>query len=201
MMIRTTLALATAAMLALPGCREDAAAPPEPVSMSADAVGHFCQMNMLEHPGPKAQVHLEGLPGAPLFFSQVRDAVAYRRMPEQSHAVTATYVSDMSVAAGWNAPGRDNWIDAAQAHYVIGSRRTGGMGAPELVPFSDRADATAFAAHHGGHVMRLPEIPDAAVLAPVAEGDSTPPSQTGPAASDDSAAYAARLRALSGDTQ
>ena len=190
-----------AAVLALAGCREEAAAPPEPVKMTTQAVGHFCQMNMREHPGPKAQVHLDGLPGAPLFFSQVRDAIAYRRMPEQSHAITAIYVSDMGAAPSWQSPGADNWIAAAQAHYVIGSERVGGMGAPELVPFSDRADARAFAARHGGRVVPLADIPDAAVLAPVAEGDATTPAAPGDTGKDDDAGYAARLRALSGSSE
>jgi nitrous oxide reductase accessory protein NosL len=32
--------------------------------MTEEAVGHFCQMELLEHPGPKAQAHLDGLPMA-----------------------------------------------------------------------------------------------------------------------------------------
>ncbi|MDZ4093708.1 MAG: nitrous oxide reductase accessory protein NosL, partial [Paracoccaceae bacterium] len=77
-------------LLPLAACREDAPLP-GPVAMTAEAVGHYCQMGILEHPGPKAQVHLDGLP-APLFFSQVRDAVAYQRMPEQSGRIIAIYV-------------------------------------------------------------------------------------------------------------
>jgi copper chaperone NosL len=42
------------------------------------------------------------------------------------------------------------------------------MGAPEIVPFSARKEATSFAAINGGTVMRLDDIPDGAVLAPVA---------------------------------
>ena len=62
----------------------------------------------------------------------------------------------------------------------------GGMGAPELVPFSDAAKAETFAVENGGEVMRLADIPDDAVLAPVAlEGDS------------DDADFEQRLRALS----
>lgn len=188
-MIRTLVTVAIVA--ALTACREEAAEQPEPVVLSASAVGHYCQMNMLEHPGPKAQVHLEGLPAAPLFFSQVRDAVAYQRMPEQSHAITAIFVSDMSKAPSWDAPGRDNWIAAGEAYYVVGSSRKGGMGAPELVPFASRQDAEQFATNHGGHVSRLSDIPDAAALAPVVAADS---------AHDDTHAghgYAERLRALS----
>lgn len=160
--------------LALAACKQEAAAPPAPVSMTAEAVGHFCQMDLLEHPGPKAQVHLEGLP-FPLFFSQVRDAEAYRRMPEQSHAILAIYVSDMAVAPGWDDPGKDNWIAADEAIYVVGADRAGGMGAQEFVPFSDRDAAHAFAARHGGEVTGLEDIPDRLVLAAEAPSGAAAP--------------------------
>lgn len=162
------LALAILAALALAACEEETAATvPDPVPLTAEAVGHFCQMNLLEHPGPKAQVHLEGLPGLPLFFSQVRDAVAYQRMPEQSAAITAIWVSDMARAISWEEPGADNWVRADLAVYVVGAAVPGGMGAPELVPFSDRVAAEDFAARHGGEVMALAGITDEMVLAPV----------------------------------
>lgn len=183
----TRLIALTLVALALSGCKEDSAERPLPVTMTAEAVGHYCQMDLLEHPGPKAQVHLTGLPGTPLFFSQVRDAVAYLRMPEQSHEIAAVYVSDMASAASWEIPGADNWIPASAAHYVVGSSRTGGMGAPELVPFSDAASAAQFAQRHGGQVQELADIPDTAVLAPVATSATTP--------DDDD--FADRLRALS----
>ncbi len=176
----------------LAACREDAAAP-DPVAMTEDAVGHFCQMNLTEHPGPKAQVHLEGLPGAPLFFSQVRDAIAYQRMPEQSHAITAIYVQDVGAMPSWEKPGVGHWIAAEDAYFVLGSNRTGGMGAPETVPFADADAAQAFADAHGGEVMRLAEVPDAAVLAPM-----TAPLTDGPQSSArDDADFSDRLRKLS----
>ena len=175
-------------VLLLAACKEEVAALPDPVPLTAEAVGHYCQMDLLDHPGPKAQVHLDGLTGLPLFFSQVRDAVAYTRMPEQSHAILGVYVNDMGAAASWDAPGPTNWIPADRAHYVVGSRRAGGMGAPELVPFADPAAAAAFAAANGGEVMALAAIPDSAVLTPVAvDGDI---------GADDDADYADRLRKL-----
>ena len=152
--------------ITLAACKEEVATHPDPVPLTVEAVGYYCQMELLEHPGPKAQVHLEGL-DHPLFFSQVRDAIAYQRMPEQSHAITAIYVNDMAAAASWDQPGADNWIDATVAHYVIGSDATGGMDAPELVPFLMVEDATAFAAQRGGQVLRLVEVADADVLAAV----------------------------------
>nr|AWJ66022.1 nitrous oxide reductase maturation protein, outer-membrane lipoprotein [uncultured bacterium] len=163
-------------ILLLAACRQEAEQAIDPVTLSASSVGHFCQMNLLEHPGPKAQVHLDGIPGAPLFFSQVRDAVAYARLPEQDHVILAIWVNDMGApGATWENPGATNWIDAQTAHYVVGSDQAGGMGAPELVPFADISAAAAFADAHDGTVSALDAIPDAAVIAPVAlqpgEGD------------------------------
>jgi copper chaperone NosL len=152
--------------LSLTACKEDAASPPPPVSLTAQAVGHYCQMDLLEHPGPKAQVHLAGLPD-PLFFSQVRDAIAYQRMPEQSHAITAIYVNDMAAAPSWAQPGADNWIDATKAYFVVGSDATGGMDAPELVPFLLARDAAAFASLRGGRVVTILEVADTDVLSAV----------------------------------
>ena len=175
----TRLLLTLLAALALAACKEELAERPDPVPMTAEAVGHYCQMNLLEHPGPKAQVHLEGLPD-PLFFSQVRDAIAYQRMPEQSHAISAIYVSDMGAAPSWEHPGAQNWTAAEDAVYVSGATIVGGMGAPELVPFTDRAAALSFVAAHGGEILTLDAVPDDAVLAPVefeldADGNFIPP--------------------------
>lgn len=153
-------------LVLLAGCQEDdLAGLPPAVTMPADAVGHYCQMVLAEHPGPKAQVLLDG-EETPLFFSQVRDAISYQRMPEQSHAITAIYVNDMAAAPSWEEPGADNWIAAGAAHFVVGSTRVGGMGAAELVPFSDADTAAAFAAEHGGRVERLDGIADHEVLSP-----------------------------------
>lgn len=160
-----------------------------PVALTAEAVGHFCQMNLLEHPGPKAQIHLEGLPGAPLFFSQVSDAIAYIRLPEQSHPILAVWVTDMGASGvTWDDPGADNWVDAATAHFVVGSASQGGMGAPEVVPFAQIDAALAFVAQNGGSVMSLDAIPDEAVIAPLSD------------AGGDDAEYTRRLRALSQKT-
>lgn len=172
--------------LLLAACQEELVQSTDPVALTPESVGHFCQMNLLEHEGPKAQIHLEGLPGAPLFFSQVRDAVTYMRLPEQSHPILAVWVSDMGApGATWADPGAENWIDATTAHYVVGADVEGGMGAPELVPFADLVAAQAFTADHGGSIMDLAAIPDAAIIAP----DTRAP--------EDEDDYARRLRALS----
>ncbi|PIY74573.1 MAG: copper resistance protein CopZ [Rhodobacterales bacterium CG_4_10_14_0_8_um_filter_70_9] len=161
------------ALLLLAACDDDrASAPvPAPLAMTEEGVGYFCQMTVLDHPGPKAQAHLAGLPGA-LWFSQVRDAVAFLKSPEKTAEVAVVYVSDMGAAPSWAAPGADNWTDAATAWFVVGGRVTGGMGAPEFAPFAQESAARAFAATHGGVVMRLAEIPAELALAPVDDADA-----------------------------
>lgn len=181
-----TKAALLALLLLLAACTEETAQNVDPVALTPQAVDHFCQMNVAEHEGPKAQIHLDGLPGTPLFFAQVRDAIAYQRLPEQTHRILALWVSDMGhPGATWADPGPGNWIAAETAFFVIGSARMGGMGAPELVPFADADRATAFARANGGRVVTLDAIPDSAVIAP-----DTP----APAADD--ADIRARLKAL-----
>lgn len=166
--------------LVLTACKEDVADLPAPVAITAESAGYYCQMSLLEHDGPKGQIHLDGMP-APLFFSQVRDAVAYLHMPEQSHAVRVTYVQDMT-GATWAEPGP--WITAQEAVYVIGSDAVGGMGAPELVPFGNRQAAARFAAEHGGQVLPFDAIRAEHVLE---QGDAVAASE------DDVAARLSRL--------
>lgn len=179
--------LITLTLLTLTACKDEVVQDTSALPLSEEAVGHYCQMNLLEHEGPKAQTHLAGLPGAPLFFSQVRDAVAYMRMPEQSHEILAVWVNDMGApGATWEVPGATNWIAATDASYVVGGHALGGMGAPEIVPFSAPEKAAAFAKTNGGQVMHLADIPDSAVLAPVdLDGDT------------DDTDFKDRLRALS----
>ncbi|MFZ1663068.1 MAG: nitrous oxide reductase accessory protein NosL [Paracoccaceae bacterium] len=174
-----------ALLLALSACKEEHAALPSPVEMTADSVGYFCQMNVLEHGGPKGQIALDGMTGTPLFFSQVTDTVAYLQMPEQNYKILATYVSDMGAAPSWDHPGTKNWVLIDNAVFVVGSDLTGGMGRPEFVPFSDPTKAVEFVEAHGGHIEPFSELP---TQLPLWVDDTT-------GAVDDSG-YSARLRAL-----
>jgi copper chaperone NosL len=163
--MRSAIVLALALLVG--GCfEEEVAVKPAAVAMTPESVGYFCQMNVLEHDGPLAQIHLAGQP-APVWFTQIRDAVAFMRLPEETAEITAIYVSDMGRAESWSEPGADNFVDGEFAFYVIDSSRTGGMGAPEAVPFAQENDAREFSRVNGGKVVRLPEIPDAYVLSPV----------------------------------
>ena len=184
-------ALLIAGLLALlAGCQEKVTQDTTPKDMTAETLGHYCQMNLLEHAGPKGQVFLEGMP-APLFFSQVRDAIAYLRGPEQMAPILAVYVNDMgATGATWDQPGDGNWIAIDKALFVVGSARQGGMGAPETVPFSSRQQAEEFARVEGGRVLSLAEITDDMVLAPVED-------VVDPNPQDDNTDFQNRLRALS----
>ncbi len=146
---------------------------PSPLTLNDEAAGYYCQMVILEHDGPKGQLFLDGMI-APLWFSQVRDGLAYLKSPEQEGVVLVLYVNDMGRAISYSEPGGDNWIDAREAFYVVGSDAIGGMGAPEMVPFGDPAKAEEFAATHGGTIMKLDEISAESVLSPVEFDLATP---------------------------
>jgi copper chaperone NosL len=153
------------AALLLPGCNQNTAntAPPPPVALNQDAMGVFCGMNLLEHPGPKGQIITAGRMD-PFWFTSVRDTKAFTLMPDQPRDIRAIYVSDMARAPSWDNPGPTNWIDAHKAVFVIESRKQGGMGASEAVPFGNREAADGFVAANGGRVVTFAEIPSAYVL-------------------------------------
>jgi len=153
------------AAVLLVGCNRDEGdgVIPPPVALNSDAMGVFCGMNVLEHPGPKGQIITKGRID-PFWFTSVRDTVAFTLMPDQPRDIRAIYVSDMARAPSWEEPGATNWIDARKAFFVIESRKQGGMGAAEAVPFGNRAAADDFVATNGGKVVAFAEIPSAYVL-------------------------------------
>jgi copper chaperone NosL len=145
------------------GDGEDTAAKPAAMELTRDAVGHYCNMIVADHEGPKAQIFLTGQT-EPIWFSSVRDAIAFTMLPDEPKTIAAIYVNDMGRAT-WASPEPGTWIDAEAAYYVIESRMRGGMGAAEAVPLADRAKAEAFAAEHGGRIVSLAEIPQDYILA------------------------------------
>lgn len=160
------LALAFALLIpvAFAGCQKEAARLPLPQKMTADAIGHYCGMNLLEHPGPKGQIFAASLI-EPVWFSSVRDTIAFTMLPDEPKDIQAIYVSDMGKARSWDHPGTDNWVEARKALFVIGSKLKGGMGGDEAVPFSDRAAAEKFAAENGGRIVAFDQVPRDYVLA------------------------------------
>jgi copper chaperone NosL len=155
-------------LVLLVGCdkEKEAAKAPPPAALTQQAIGHFCGMALVEHPGPKGQILLRG-DDRPVWFTSARDTIAFTLLDEESKAIRAIYVSDMGKAPSWDEPGATNWVEARQAWFVLGSDRRGGMGAEEAVPFSDHAAADRFAAEHGGRVLRLAELPHDWILGDV----------------------------------
>jgi copper chaperone NosL len=166
-------------VLAVTGCGDERSqAPPAPHHLTADAVGHYCGMTLVEHAGPKGQIILASR-SDPVWFSSARDAFSFTMLAEEEKDVRAIYVSDMAKAPSWDDPGADNWVEAHTAFFVIGSSKQGGMGAPETVPFSDRAAADKFVGERGGRVVTFDEVPRDYVLssepASIDEGETAQP--------------------------
>jgi len=166
---RAMAAILTLALLAACDEPRQAAAPPPPAELGREAVGHYCGMILADHEGPKAQAWVAGI-DQPYWFSSVRDAIAFTMLPEEPDAIAAIYVSDMATAESWRNPG--TWVEAREAHFVIGSEKRGGMGQMEAVPFSDPQAAADFAAEHGGRVVPFAAIPRDYVL-----GSDEPPGE------------------------
>lgn len=171
--------LALLAALSAGGCdsQDSTAEAPPPVALTAEAIGHFCGMALLEHEGPKGQILLRGS-DRPVWFSSARDAIAFTMLAEEAKTLRAIYVSDMGRAESWDQPGATNWVEARRAVFVIGSSRRGGMGAAEAVPFSDRQAADRFAAEHGGRVLTFAQVPRDWVLGDDGAAPAPPPASS-----------------------
>ena len=164
-------ALLAAAVIAS-GCGDDdGTARPAARELTRDAIGHYCNMIVADHRGPKGQIFLKSRE-QPIWFSSVRDTIAFTMLPEEPKDIAAIYVNDIG-RASWDAPEPDTWIDAREARYVIESNRAGGMGAPEAVPFSDPASAEAFADSYGGRVVAFADLPEALILGGAAMAGET----------------------------
>ena len=135
---------------------------PAPRELIRDAVGYFCGMTVLDHNGPKGQVFLTDRQ-QPLWFTSVRDTIAFTRLPGEPKNIAAIYVTDIG-RASWDQPEPGTWIDARKAFYVLGSDRVGGMQAPEVVPFATREDAELFIQQHGGGIYVFDTIPRESIL-------------------------------------
>ncbi len=129
-----------------------------------DDLGYFCGMIVAEHEGPKSQIVLSG-EDKPLWFTSVRDGIAYTLLPEETGNVLALFVTAVD-EVDWDHPEqqRQAWINADEAWYVIGSSKRGGMGAAEAIPFAVEAAAQDFAQEFNGRVARLAAIPHDYIL-------------------------------------
>ncbi len=147
------------ALLLISGCLDDKVTEkPKAVTLSIDHNGYFCSMTIMDHPGPKAQIHILG-EKQPLWFSQVRDMFGFIMLPGEARDIAALYVTDMSKTNDWNNTNDAPWIDPKNAWFVINSNKIGGMGALEVVPFSIKDDAIEFVDEFGGQILPYDKIP------------------------------------------
>ena len=146
--------------------------------MTAESIGHYCGMNLFEHPGPKGQIFAASLI-EPVWFSSARDTIAFTMLPDEPKDIQAIYVSDMGKAPSWEKPGIDNWVEARKALFVIESRIKGGMGGDEAIPFSDQAAAEKFVGKNGGHIVTFDQVPRDYVLASDGVREGVPANDNG----------------------
>ena len=169
-------------LLLLAACSggEEAKAPAEPQDPDRSASCEVCGMTVVDYPGPKAQIWLQG-EDAPLHFCSTRDFFAYLLEPDspQPHRMRAMFVHDMG-ATDWEdpQPGSASWIPAKEAFYVVGSDRKGSMG-PTLASFAERAAAASFRDQHGGRILRSPAI-NRSLVVDLPTGPNRGPGRTGP---------------------
>lgn len=117
-------------------------------------------MSLADFPGPKAQIHYAT--GEPDFFCDTVEMFSIYLNPEQKKHITGIFTQDMG-KTDWEKP-QGNWIDAKQAFYVLGSKKTGSMG-PTLAAFSRQQDAEKFSQEFGGKVLHFDQVtPDMADL-------------------------------------
>ena len=131
------------------------------VQPDREAITYFGRMILLDHEGPRGQIHLQD--GTILWFPSVRDLFAYYMDPAEEYPIESLYVTDMANGADWAKP--QNWMHAKNALYVIESSRVGGMGALEAVPFSNREDAKDFIDNYGGKIVAFKQVNHAYIFA------------------------------------
>ncbi|MDT8453330.1 MAG: nitrous oxide reductase accessory protein NosL, partial [Gammaproteobacteria bacterium] len=71
------------------------APPPQP--LTREASGYYCLMTVVNHSGPKGQIILNDQPEA-IWFTSVRDTIAFTLSPEEPKNIAAIYVNDMTDA-------------------------------------------------------------------------------------------------------
>lgn len=111
-------------------------------------------MLLSEYPGPKGQMRVNGQ-AQPEWYCDTLELLNAMLRPEQVRQLQGAWVQDMA-RADWERP-RGHWIDARSAHYVLGSRRKGSMGAT-AASFADAAAAAAFVQQHGGRAVAFAEL-------------------------------------------
>ena len=106
-MVRTRQFVAMIAALVLNACGgpDQEATVPAPGELTREAIGYYCNMIVVDHLGPKGQVFIGGR-DEPIWFTSVRDTIAFTMLPEEPKNIAAIYVNDMG-RASWGRPEPD----------------------------------------------------------------------------------------------
>lgn len=156
LLCRCGAGLAALGGLALAGCgrQDDASGPAAAANFDNAASCALDGMLLADYPGPKGQILVSGQ-AQPEWYCDTIELLNVMLRPEQLRKLRGAWVQDMA-RADWEQP-RGHWIAASSAHYVLGSRRKGSMGAT-AASFADAAAAQAFAQQHGGRVLAFAEL-------------------------------------------
>lgn len=170
---------AVAVVGGLAGCGgAGSASTPDPIALSGRKQCDVCGMVIEDHPGPTGQIFFEDNSPAdhenPAWFDALTELFSYRfEKTDLGWTPAATYVTDYSAvdyeidrqdgtAYIESFVAADTFAAADGLDYVAGSPINGAMG-PDLIPFSEPAEAEAFAAEHGGEVVAYDAIDRALV--------------------------------------
>ena len=129
-----------------------AAEKPAPQSISEDMSCGVCGMYPAKYPRWQSQIIFKD--GTMTPFDGCKCMFNFMSVMEKfdkTHSgddVSAVLVKDFNSG---------NWINAMDAHYVVGSNMMGPMG-KELIPFADQAEAIKFHGEQGGTIMMYAEI-------------------------------------------
>ncbi|MCP4270481.1 MAG: nitrous oxide reductase accessory protein NosL [Gammaproteobacteria bacterium] len=121
-----------------------------PIAFEDSDSCHFCAMMITAYPGPKGQAYEKDINQVRKFCATSDMFLWYQQLADRNN-ITEMYVHDMSLSP-WNNPDDKHLIQAEQAFYVIGSKKSGSMG-PTLATFSQEKSARDFAAGYGGRVL------------------------------------------------
>lgn len=174
---RRTLLTAVGSGLAvgLAGCLGNGDDLPAAVSLDDGQECDQCGMVIDQHPGPTGQVFFDDHPDhdGPAQFCSVTCTYSHRFTNEdEGYEPIVTYLTDYSdVEYSVDEPDEDTdaapsisahleadgYREESELSVVFGSDVEGAMG-PELIPFSDTADAEGFAEEYGGDMRAASDI-------------------------------------------
>jgi len=152
----------------LAGCAGSTDDLPAAVALNEGQSCDQCGMVIEEHPGPTGQVFFEDHPDrdGPAWFCSGTCTYTYRsdRVAEDATPIV-TYLTDYSEvdytvddqpAISAHLAAEDYEVEA-ELSVVANSEVIGAMG-PDLIPFSDEADAESFAEEYGGEVLPATDV-------------------------------------------